>query len=419
MSDSDLPLFQSQSKPVTTPNSAPRAMSVSEITSKIKSSLEGDFAQVWVQGEISNFKSASSGHIYFSLKDEGANLTAAAFGWNRKAKKASFDLKDGMEVICKGSISVYAPRGNYQLLVDSIEPVGAGALQLAFEQLKEKLQKEGLFEPGRKRPIPKYPAKIVIITSPQAAALKDALTVLRRRAPFVEVLLVPSLVQGEDAAARLIQALRVANHYKLGEVILLTRGGGSMEDLWSFNHEDLARAIAASEIPVISAVGHEIDFTIADFVADLRAPTPSAGAEILSQFWVELRERSRELQERLLMSMKRDILLKRRTLEALAAKLKSPKDQLREKSQRVDELSMNLERIMKLTIERKQGSLERLAMKLQALSPLNVLSRGYTLVKTAEGHVVRSAADVKKNQNLSLRFNDGEVKVKVDEVVKG
>ena len=388
-------------------------LTVSELTSKIKSNLESEFTEVWVQGEISNLKAASSGHVYFSLKDDGATLTAAAFGWGKRAKSQGpqFDLKDGLEVLCHGSISVYAPRGNYQLLVDAIEPVGAGALQLAFNQLKEKLQKEGLFEASRKRPIPKYPAKIVVITSPQAAALKDILTVLKRRAPLVEVIIVPALVQGEDAPLKLIQALRVANHYRLGEVILLSRGGGSMEDLFAFNHEELARTIAKSEIPVISAVGHEVDFTIADFVADLRAPTPSAGAEIITQHWVELKERSSQLGHRLSQSLKRDLILKRRTLEMLSAKLKSPKDQLREKIQRCDELSMNLERAMKLIIERKQSALERKASQLQALSPLNVLSRGYALVQTNQQKVIRSSKEVKKGEKLSLRFSDGELKV--------
>jgi exodeoxyribonuclease VII large subunit len=408
MSDQDLPLFQShQPAPVS------RALSVSEVTFKIKRNLESEFKEVWVKGEISNLKPASSGHVYFSLKDEGASISVAAFGWGRK--KSNFELKDGLEVLCRGNVSVYAPRGNYQLLVEMIEPVGAGALQLAFEQLKNKLRVEGLFELSKKRPIPQYPKKIVVITSPQAAALRDVLTVLKRRAPLVEVLLIPSLVQGESAPDKLIQAIKIANHHKLGEVILLTRGGGSIEDLWGFNHEELARAIAGSAIPVISAVGHEVDFTIADFVADLRAPTPSAGAEILTQAWVELRERTRQLNERLLMSLKRDVLLKRRTLEALAAKLKSPRDQLREKSQRIDEISLMLERSIRLTIERRQMQVQNLTSKLNALSPLNVLSRGYALVQTADHHVVRSAGAIQSRQKLLLRFSDGEVEVTKNE----
>lgn len=409
MNNNDLPLFQQNesSQP------ASSAMTVSALTSMIKRNLEDEFTEIWVQGEISNLKEASSGHAYFSLKDEGATISAAAFGWARK-KKSGFSLKDGLQVLCRGNVSVYAPRGNYQLLVDAIEPLGAGALQLAFEQLKEKLSKEGLFSVERKREIPKYPSKIVVITSPQAAALRDILTVMKRRAPFVEVLIVPALVQGEEAPAKLIQALKVANHYKLGEVILLSRGGGSMEDLWAFNNEELARMISQSAIPVISAVGHEIDFTIADFVSDLRAPTPSAGAEIITQHWVELRERSQQLQMRLGQSLRREILLKRRTLEALAAKLKNPKDQLREKAQKVDELNMRLERLMSHLLERKRMSLERIATQLDALSPLAVLSRGYALVQDDQQKLIRSSKQVKSKQELHLRFADGEVKVKAE-----
>jgi len=409
MKNNDLPLFQQNDSA----EPAQKAWSVSALTSKIKRNLEGEFTEIWVQGEISNLKEASSGHAYFSLKDEDATISAAAFGWGRK-KKPGFSLKDGLQVLCKGSVSVYAPRGNYQLLVDAIEPLGAGALQLAFDQLKEKLSKEGLFSVERKREIPKYPSKIVVITSPQAAALRDILTVLKRRAPFVDVTIVPSLVQGDDAPSKLIQAIKVANHYQLGEVILLSRGGGSIEDLWAFNHEELARTIAQSAIPIISAVGHEIDFTISDFVSDLRAPTPSAGAEIITQHWVELRERSMQLQMRLSQSVRREILLKRRSLETLAAKLKNPKDQLREKAQKVDELSMRLERLISHMLERKKMSLERIASQLDALSPLAVLSRGYALVQDSDQKLVRSSKQLKSKQMLHLRFADGEVKVKTE-----
>lgn len=412
MNNQDLPLFSNNQNPSTGASSS--AMTVSEVTAKIKNNLESEFYEIWVKGEISNLKAASSGHVYFSLKDDTANLAAAAFGWNKRTKKASFELKDGLEVLCRGNISVYAPRGNYQLLVDTIEPLGAGALQLAFEQLKEKLLKEGLFDQKRKRPLPKYPQKLVVITSPQAAALRDVLTVLKRRAPFVEVVLIPALVQGEEAPTKLVQALRVANRYQLGEAILLTRGGGSIEDLWAFNHEELARTIAESKLPVVSAVGHEVDFTIADFVADLRAPTPSAGAEILTQHWVELRERTRQIQHRLVQGFRRELVMKRRLLETLAAKLKSPRDQLREKVQKTDELAMGLERGMRLMIERKQTSLERLSTKLNALSPLNVLSRGYALVQNDKNRVIRSSKEVKANEVLKLRFSDGEVKVRTE-----
>ncbi len=410
MSRSDLPLFQ-HLKDSSSPG--PQAWTVSGLTAQIKRNLEGQFSEIWVQGEISNLKEASSGHAYFSLKDENATISVAAFGWGKK-KKSVFSLKDGLQVLCRGSISVYAPRGNYQLLVEEIEPLGTGALQLAFEQLKEKLSKEGLFDPLRKKPIPKYPTKIVVISSPQAAALRDILTVMKRRAPLIDVLIVPALVQGEDAPAKLIQALKVANHYQLGEVILLSRGGGSMEDLWAFNHEELARTIANSKIPVVSAVGHEIDFTISDFVSDLRAPTPSAGAEIITQHWVELRERSQQLKARLDQSLRREILLKRRTLEAISARLRNPKDQLREKAQKIDEYSMRLERLMSHFLEKKKMSLERLATQLNALSPLAVLSRGYTLVRDDQQKLIRSSKQAVSNQSLFLRFSDGEVKVKVE-----
>jgi exodeoxyribonuclease VII large subunit len=389
-----------------------QALTVSTLTLRIKRNLEGQFQDLWVQGEISNLKEASSGHVYFSLKDENATISAAAFGWGRK--KSPFQLKDGLQVVCKGNVSVYPQRGNYQLLVDQIEPLGAGALQLAFEQLKEKLLKDGLFDQGRKKPLPKYPSRIVVISSPQAAALRDILTVLRRRAPFVEVVIVPALVQGEDAPPKLIQALKVANHYRLGDVILLSRGGGSIEDLWAFNHEELARTIANSSIPVISAVGHEIDFTIADFVADLRAPTPSAGAEIITQHWVELRERSRQLDSRLLQSIRREIQMKRRTLEAVAAKLQNPRNQLREKAQKLDELSMRMERLIAHLLDRKKMTLERLTGQLHALSPLAVLSRGYALVQSEDGKLIQSSKQVKSKQSIALRFADGEVKVRVE-----
>jgi exodeoxyribonuclease VII large subunit len=402
----DLPLFRNAS-------AAPpsNALTVGQITARIKANLEGTFRNVLVQGEISNLKIASSGHVYFSLKDDSATISAVAFHWGRK--KASFELKDGMEVRCEGSVSVYAARGNYQLLVDSIEPQGAGSLQLAFEQLKEKLKKEGLFDSSRKKSLPKFPRRILVVTSPQAAAFHDVRTVLRRRAPFVEVLLVPAPVQGEDAPARLIQALRVADHYRLGDVILLTRGGGSMEDLWAFNHEELARTIASLSIPVVSAVGHEIDFTIADFVADLRAPTPSAGAEMLTQHWVELRERSRQLGERLVWAFKRDLGFRRQGLQILAGQLKSPQDRLRERAQRVDDFRFALERAMALVIERRKSALERAGARLHALSPLQVLSRGYALVTGSGGQgLIRTSEEAARQERMSLRFVDGEIEVK-------
>ncbi len=252
----------------------PKVISVAQLTSTIKSLLEGEVGLVTVKGEISNWRPAASGHIYFSLKDSEAVISAALFR-GAAAKMKGPPIKDGMEVICRGRISVYPPRGTYQIIVENMEPVGSGSLQAQFEALKKKLFQEGLFDSARKRKIPMLPNRIVVITSPTGAAIRDVLSVLKRRFAGVNVLILPALVQGADAPAELISALKLANEKALGDVILLTRGGGSLEDMWCFNDENLAREIFRSKIPVVSAVGHEIDFTIADFVADLRAPTPS------------------------------------------------------------------------------------------------------------------------------------------------
>lgn len=391
-------------------------LSVTDLTIKLRSQVEPNFKDLWVQGEVSNFKLASSGHAYFVLKDADSMVNVTFFGFARK--KTRFELQDGLQILAHGAVTIYPPRGSYQLNIDAVEPMGAGALQLAFEQLKAKLQSEGLFDPARKKALPKYPKKLVVITSPQAAAFFDVMTVLRRRAPFVEVLLVPSVVQGEDAPTKLVQALKVANYFNLGDAILLTRGGGSLEDLWCFNNEALAREIASSKIPIVTAVGHEVDFTIADFVSDLRAPTPSAGAEILTQHWVELTERTLQLNTRLARSMSKELLLKRRTLEALAAKIRSPRDKLREQAQRADDLSMRMERAISQVLERSRNQVLRLTGKLDSLSPLQVLSRGFALVQTSvqgEGdRVIRSAKEVSVGQMLQLRFAADQLKVRVE-----
>lgn len=250
-------------KPPTRP-----CLTVSQITAKIKGLLEGEIGEVWIKGEISGFKPSPSGHVYFSLKDSGAVLSCAMFGARGKIK---FEAKDGLEVMARGRISVYPPRGNYQLIVEHIEPLGHGALQLAFEQLKAKLHKEGLFDASRKKAIPAHPTKVAIVTSPTGAALQDMLNVLGRRNAGISILVVPSLVQGDQAPAQLVRGVEIVNRFKLADVIIMARGGGSMEDLWCFNDENVVRAVAASQIPVISAVGHEVDFTLCDFAADLKA----------------------------------------------------------------------------------------------------------------------------------------------------
>lgn len=405
----------SPSQGQSTDSAVSKHWSVSELTLKIKGLLEPSFHQVWIQGEVSNYRPASSGHLYFSLKDEQSSIGVASFGWG--AKRRNFQLKDGMKVLCRGKVSVYVPRGNYQLVVDQIEPLGQGDLQLAFEQLKERLLRDGLFDASRKVPLPKYPTRIAVVTSPGGAAIQDMLQILRRRAPFVEVLVVPSLVQGEGAPEQLVRGVLAAERFRLGDVIVLARGGGSMEDLWSFNDERLARAIASCQLPVLSAVGHEIDFTISDFVSDLRAPTPSAAAEILTQAWVAAPRQLVDLGNRLQIFMKRDLTHRKLLLQQISARLVSPKDKLRDQAQRLDEVIQRLERAIRLRIARSDRSLSEQAGKLEALSPLKVLSRGYTLVRSLDEEsgayqgVVKSAGDIQSGQKFEITFHDGQKEV--------
>lgn len=404
----DLPLFSQKPKEAAVVALGPKPWTITELTTQIRSVLEPSFSQVWIQGEVSNYRPAPSGHAYFSLKDQGASISAAIFSWG--ARKKSFDLKDGLQVLCRGKISIYPPRGNYQLIIDTIEPLGAGALQVAFEQLKLKLAGEGLFDQKRKRELPRFPTRLAIITSPSGAAIHDMLNILKRRAPHIEVRVIPALVQGEDAANQLIRAVELVNQYRLGDLIILARGGGSIEDLWSFNHEGLARAIVASSLPVISAVGHEVDFTISDFVADLRAPTPSAAAEIVSGHWVEAVHRQRDLSLRLQQSILKDLLNRKTLLAHIVARVISPRDRLREQIQRTDELVLRLERAIRVRLERQRATLERSIGKLDALSPLRVLKRGYALVRESgeKGLVVKSAHQVQSGKELIITFHDGQ-----------
>ncbi len=387
----------------------PKHLTVTELTSKIKGVLEPTFSEVWVQGEISNYRPAASGHLYFSLKDSGATISAALFGWGAK-KRPLFEVKDGLQVLCRGKVSVYAPRGNYQFIIDQIEPLGAGALQVAFEQLKQKLAAEGLFDAKRRRPLPPFPKKIAIVTSPGGAAIRDMVSILKRRAPNIEVLVVPALVQGDEAPKQILRGLEAANKYGLGEIIVLARGGGSIEDLWGFNDETLARAIAASNLPVISAVGHEIDFTIADFVADLRAPTPSAAAEIVSGHWVDVARQIQQGSERLKSVITRDLVNRRNLLTHLAARVVSPLDRLREQMQRIDDWSLRLERAIRSAVERRKLAFGQTTGKLEALSPLKVLDRGYAIARNEDGHVLRKRSDARAGEKFAVVFQDGEAK---------
>ena len=406
MNLSDLPLFAQEGR-------LNKHWSVSELTTQIRSVVEPAFTHVWVKGEVSNYRPVASGHVYFSLKDSGETLSAAVFGWgaSQKKREKKFDLKDGVQVLCHGKISLYPPRGSYQLIADHIEPIGAGALQLAFEQLKSKLAAEGLFNANKKRSLPRYPSQIAVITSPTGAVIQDMLNILSRRAPHLRVVIIPAVVQGDEAAKYLIRGLETANRMNLGEVIVLARGGGSIEDLWCFNDENLARAIAVSQIPVISAVGHEIDFTISDFVSDLRAPTPSAAAELVSSHWVDSISQMREFRQRLDGAMLRNLTLRNTLLGHISARLISPKDRLREQTQRCDELWARLGRGIHLRLERRNALLKQWSSQMEALSPLKVLERGYSIVQLGD-KIVRSANEVIAGQELSIGFYDGKKPVR-------
>jgi exodeoxyribonuclease VII large subunit len=402
---------QAAAKPAEDP-SKPKTWTVTELTARIRGVIEPNFTQVWIQGEISNYRPASSGHAYFSLKDQGATISAAYFGWG--SRRRGFELKDGMQVLCRGKVTVYAPRGTYQLTIEHIEPLGAGALQIAFEQLKARLSAEGLFDPARKRPLPAYPARIAVVTSPSGAAIQDMLNILGRRAPQIRVTVIPAIVQGDGAPAQIIRGLELANRCALGDLVVLARGGGSIEDLWCFNDENLARAIAASRLPVVSAVGHEIDFTISDFVSDLRAPTPSAAAEIVSGHWVDAVGQVRDARLRLRAAILRELASRKTLLGHVAARVVSPKDRLREQAQRLDELFLRLERAFHVRMERRRAWVEQLMGKLDALSPLRVLERGYSIVRDPAGAetVIRSAKQVRSGQELQITFYDGQSAVR-------
>jgi exodeoxyribonuclease VII large subunit len=386
-----------------------RPVTVGELTSQIKSLLEDGIGFVTVRGEISNWKPAASGHIYFSLKDSEATISAALFRSAASRLKSRAAIRDGVEVICRGRISVYAPRGSYNIVVESIEPVGAGTLQAQFEALKKKLFGEGLFDASRKRAIPLMPERIVVITSPTGAAIRDVLSVLKRRFAGVQVLVIPCLVQGAEAHRDLIRALRTANEHKLGDVILLTRGGGSLEDMWCFNEEELAREIFNSMIPVVSAVGHEIDFTIADFVADLRAATPSAAAELLVREKQALTEGVSDLQLRIVKSMRHALQQACLELKSVSSQLKNPRDRINDLRLRFDDWAERLANATEQSVEDQRNRLSRIESSLRALSPLRVLERGYAIAFCPDGSAVRNVSQLPPGSNFNLRLHDGTV----------
>jgi exodeoxyribonuclease VII large subunit len=403
--------------------------SVSQVVHAVKVQLETRFRDIWVKGEISNFKPASSGHYYFTLKDNSAQLRAVFFRTHNRLLK--FAPKDGMEVFARGSISVYSPRGEFQMVIEYMEPAGQGALQIAFEQLKTNLQKEGLFDTARKKKLPLLPSRIGVVTSPTGAAIQDILKVLKRRNEAVNVLIVPVRVQGEGAAAEIARGIKYLNTRQDIDVIIVGRGGGSLEDLWAFNEEVVARAIYASEIPVISAVGHEVDFTIADFVADLRAPTPSAAAEMVSGARAELCSRVDHCLRRASQAMRLILSDKRRKLQQLASNraFVDAESRLRFYSQRLDDLHARLLRTfparlpvareslarhsrelgvrMQTRVQNARQHLTHVTRQLQAFSPLAVIERGYAIVTHQKGVIVRDPGQVPDGGKIDIRVARG------------
>jgi len=357
--------------------------SVSKLNSRIRQNLEESFGSLWLSGEVSNFKAHSSGHFYFCLKDEKSQISAVMFkGSNRLLK---FRMEDGLSVVANGRVTVYEPRGSYQIVVEYLEPQGVGALQLAFEQLKQKLEEEGLFDPLRKKPLPLLPRKIGIVTSPTGAAIRDLLNILKRRYANIEVLLAPTNVQGAEAVPSLVAAIQELDAMEDVDLLIVGRGGGSLEDLWAFNTEEVARAIAACRLPVISAVGHEIDVTISDYVADLRAPTPSAAAELAVPVKEEMEFFVKDLRKKLREILLYKIQAMRERLDFFKSHLKHPRRRLEELSQRLDELQDRLKLAFSSRLRQRQLELKSLQKTLQALSPLAVLERGYSITYLADG----------------------------------
>lgn len=391
--------------------------SVSALTAEVKAVLEDGFSAIWVEGELSNFKHHTSGHMYFTLKDAQAQIRGVMFrGHNRLLR---FQPADGLSVLVSGTVTVYERRGEYQISVEFMEPKGLGALQLAFDQLKAKLEADGLFEEARKRPLPLLPRKIGIITSPTGAVIRDMLTIIGRRFPGLEVLIHPVAVQGEGAAAEIAAALGRLGSRKDLDVLIVARGGGSLEDLWAFNEEAVARAVAASPIPVISAVGHETDVTISDFVADLRAPTPSAAAELVVARRDELRQRVDDLMARGLAALQHAVSVRRNRTEMLARHLLllSPAAQLTRQAERLQGLRRRLGAWWALFRTLRGERLARAAAKLESLSPLAILARGYSICFALPGRrVLKTVAEVAPGSAVAVRLHRGEMDCVVREI---
>ncbi|MGH7310631.1 MAG: exodeoxyribonuclease VII large subunit [Candidatus Rokuibacteriota bacterium] len=417
--------------------STPRAvMTVTQLTEQLRGVVEERFPAVWVEGEISNFRFYGSGHAYFTLKDETAQLRAVLF--RTRLRRLRFEPGDGQHVLAFGSLEVYVQRGEYQLVVELLEPRGLGALQLAFEQLKARLGAEGLFEAARKRPLPRFPRKIGIVTSPSGAAIRDILRIIGRRFAGLHIVIAPCRVQGDGAAGEIVEGIAALNAVGEVDVIIVGRGGGSLEDLWAFNEEAVARAIAASKVPVISAVGHEVDVTIADFAADLRAPTPSAAAELVVRekaAVVESLELVRSRMQRAMARPLRDLVRRvdelqnrlhhagrgahRRAehrVELLGARLRaaSPFVRLRADRHRLERAEAQLTGAMSRRLVQGQHRLAGAVGRLDSLSPLAVLGRGYSLTRAADGRIVRAAREMQPGDPLNVLLHEGSLDCRVE-----
>jgi exodeoxyribonuclease VII large subunit len=440
---------------------ARRTWTVRDLVAAVRTHIEREYADIWVEGEISNFRAHDSGHLYFTLKDQNAQIRVVMF--RSSARLLRFRPENGMQIVTRGRVTIYEDRGEMQISAEYLEPKGAGALQIAFEQLKAKLEAEGLFDAARKKPIPTLPQKIGVVTSPQGAALRDILNILQRRHHSANVLIFPAQVQGESAALEVIAGVRYFNKSKSVEVIIVARGGGSAEDLAAFNHEELARTIAASQIPIVSAVGHETDFTIVDFVADLRAPTPSAAAELVIRSRQEIDEQLESLHRRLAKSIRYQLLMARQSLTEFAQHQAFARmmDLIHRRQQRLDDLVYRMANSERAVIEgqrrcfealsaavrhydvrrvlsgirrdletqvsalgaavrnsllERKVRLDRIDTALRALSPMAILERGYALVFDASGTLLKDAAQVHAGDKISARLAKGTVDAKVSKI---
>lgn len=381
---------------------------VSDLNRDANTLLTQHFDRIFVSGEVSNLSRPASGHLYFSLKDERAQIRCALFRFQHQ--QINFALENGQQVIVCAQVNLYEPRGDFQLIVSDVQLAGLGQLQIAFEKLKTELEKRGWFDEKNKKPIPSFPKHIGVITSPTAAALQDILKVLKKRSPHIPVLIYPTLVQGNLAATEIAAAIARANQEKLCDVLILARGGGSLEDLWSFNEENVARAIFESSIPIITGIGHQTDFTIADFVADVRAPTPSAAAEIAAPDQTELTATLTHYYQRLLHTLRAQLKNAQAHLLHLEKRLQHPGEKLRLQAQQLDQLENNLTRLMKFKLMASQEKILHLSQLLDNLSPLKILQRGFSITKNKQtGKLIARCSDITAGDHVITQLSDGEI----------